>query len=64
MSNSALVSFKIEPDHYTVLKAMATSKEQSLSQFVRETIVQALELDHYARMLGDYFQQVAKAFDG
>ena len=35
MSNTALISFKIGPEHYAVLKAMAASQNVSLSQFVR-----------------------------
>ena len=49
MSNTALVSLKLEPDHYTVLKAMALMREMSLSQSARETVVRTHPLDRYVR---------------
>ena len=55
MSNTALVSFKIAPEHYAVLKAMAESQQKSLSQFVRETVELALDLDEQARLLAAFF---------
>ena len=36
MANTAMVSFKLELDHYAVVKAMATSRGKSISEFVRE----------------------------
>ncbi len=60
MSNVALVSFKIQPDYYTVLKALAVSQGKSLSELVRETVERALELDQQARLLASFFAQVAQ----
>jgi predicted DNA-binding protein len=45
MSNTAIVSFKVAPEQYTVLKAMAASKGKSLSELVRETVEEALDLE-------------------
>jgi uncharacterized protein (DUF1778 family) len=61
MSNSALVSLRIAPEHYAVVKAMADSREQTLSEFVRDTLEQALDLDHQARLLAAFFADAAPA---
>jgi predicted DNA-binding protein len=60
MSNSALVSFKVAPERYAVLKAMAESREQTLSEFIRETLEQALDLDRQARLLATFFAETAE----
>jgi hypothetical protein len=39
MSNVALVSLKLAPDLYAILKALAASEDKSLSALVRETVV-------------------------
>jgi predicted DNA-binding protein len=45
MSRSATVSFKLAPEHYTLLKAMALAEGRSISEFLRELVVEVLELD-------------------
>ena len=55
MSNVATVSFKISPDHYTVLKALAAGHDLTVSEFVRDTVTSALNLDHKAAQLTDFF---------
>ena len=55
MSNVATVSFKIAPDRYAVLKAMAAGEGLSVSQFVRETVEQALELERQMERLAALF---------
>ena len=55
MSNVATVSFKIAPDHYAVLKAMAVGEGLSVSQFVRETVERALELERQVELLATVF---------
>ena len=57
MSNVATVSFKIGPEHFAVLKAMAQAQEMSVSQFVRETVERSLELDVQARRLAAFFER-------
>jgi hypothetical protein len=42
---------------YAVLKAMATSRHKSFSQFVRETVVEALDLDDQAERLAEFFAE-------
>jgi predicted DNA-binding protein len=51
MSNTALVSFKLSPDRYAVLKAMVEGQGKSLSEMVRETVECALDLDRQTRLL-------------
>jgi len=60
MPNTALVSFKLEPDRYAVLKAMAEGQGKSLSEMVRETVEYALDLDRQARLMEEFFRQVAQ----
>jgi uncharacterized protein (DUF1778 family) len=60
MSNTAIISFKVAPDQYAVLKAMASSQHKSLSQFVRETVEQALDLESQARLLASFFARAAE----
>ena len=55
MSNTALVSFKLPPDRYAVLKAIAEGQGKSLSELVREAVEYALDLDHQARLLKEFF---------
>ena len=57
MSNTALVSFKLPPDRYAVLKAMAEGQGKSMSEMVRETVEWALDLDRQARLLREFFRQ-------
>ena len=57
MSNSALVSFKLPPEHYAVLKAMAKGQRVSLSQFVRETVILALDLERHGDRLAAMFAE-------
>ncbi len=60
MSNVALVSFKLQPDEYAVVRALAISQGKSLSEFVRETLKRALELDLQVQALASFFAQVAQ----
>lgn len=60
MSNTALVSFKLPPDRYAVLKAMAEGQGKSLSEMVRETVEYALDLDRQARLMQEFFRQSAR----
>lgn len=46
--NVVTISFKTSPDHYTILLAMATAENQSLSEFIRHTLADALHLDRRA----------------
>ncbi len=55
MNNSALVSFRLKPDRYAVLKALAEGQNKSLSELVRETVEEALDLEERARQLREYF---------
>ena len=45
MANVATVSFKLSPEGYAVLKAMAAGEGRSVSEFVRTTVTEALELN-------------------
>jgi len=45
MANTATVSFKLPPDRYAVLKALAEGQGKSLSELVRETVEWALDLE-------------------
>jgi predicted DNA-binding protein len=60
MSNTAIVSFKLAPDRYAVLKAMAEGQGKSLSEMVRETVEYALDLDRQARLLKEFFVRSAQ----
>ena len=55
MSNVATVSFKIAPDRYAILKAMAQGEGLSVSQLVRETVERALELERQVVRLSALF---------
>ena len=48
MGNTTVVSFKVGPRHYVVLKALAAVRRMSMSEFVREAVTEALELDAQA----------------
>lgn len=51
MSNVATVSFKLAPERFTALRAMAESRGLTLSEFVRETVVEVLDLDEQVRLM-------------
>ena len=55
MTYAATISFKIAPDYYAVVKAMAAGQRKSVSEFVRETVEQALELEQEAERLAALF---------
>ena len=57
MSNVATVSFKISPDRYTVLRALAEGEGVSVSAFVRRTMQEALDLERKAEHLTAPFAQ-------
>ena len=60
MPNTATVSFKLPPDRYAVLKALADGRGKTLSELVRETVEWALELERRARLLKEFFARDAK----
>jgi predicted DNA-binding protein len=64
VSNTAIVSFKMAPDRYAVLKAMAEAQGKSLSEMVRETVEWALDLDRQARLLRDFFARSGRDAEG
>ena len=43
MGNTTVVSFKVEPRHFVVLKALAAVRQLSMSEFLREAVVYALD---------------------
>jgi hypothetical protein len=45
MSNSVTVSFKLPPDHYAVLVALTRLDGSTVSEFVRDTITEHLNLN-------------------
>ena len=55
MANTATVSFKLPPDRYAVLKALAEGQGKSLSELVRQTVEWALDLERRARLLKEFF---------
>ena len=55
MSNVATVSFKLSPEQYAVLRAMALSESKSVSWFVREVVSEALDLDRQIERLASLF---------
>jgi len=57
MSNVATVSFKLAAEHYAILRAMASGQGKSMSEFLRETVVQALELDEQTQRLAALYSE-------
>lgn len=55
MSNIVNVSFKVSPEHYTILVAMAQNGHGSLSEFCREVIIEALDLNSKVDDLASFF---------
>lgn len=55
MSNVATVSFKLSPEQYTVLRALASSTGKSTSEFVRDIVSETLDLDRKIVQLGVFF---------
>lgn len=60
MSNTALVSFKLPPDRYAVLKAMAEAQGKSMSEMVREAVEYSLDLERQARLMREFFRMKAE----
>lgn len=60
MANVATVSFKLSPERYAVLKAMAMAEAASVSAFVRELVVEVLELDSEMERLAALYAQVGR----
>ena len=54
-SNVNVVSFKISPEHYAVLKAMAQNDGGSISALCRNTIIEALDLETKVEELASFF---------
>jgi hypothetical protein len=44
MANVATVSLKLSPEHFAVLRALARAESKSVSAFVRELVVEVLDL--------------------
>lgn len=63
MPYSAMISFKLEPDYYAVVKAMATSRGKSVSEFVRETVERALDLDVVSRRFASFVARAAEEME-
>jgi len=59
MSNTALVSFKLAPDRYAVLKALADGQGKSMGEMVCETVEYALDLDRQARLMREFLMRSA-----
>ena len=59
MTNSAMISFRLEPDH-AVVKAMARSRGTPVSEFVREAVERALELDAHSRRFAAFIARAAE----
>ena len=57
MSNTATVTFRISSEQFTVLKALAAAARMPLSQFVRETVEEALELERQMERLTAFFAE-------
>ena len=57
MANTATVSFKLAPERYALVQAMAQGKGKSLSEFVRETVEGALDLDRQLDLLAALFAE-------
>ena len=55
MSNVTTVSLKLAPEHYAVVKAMAQGQGVSVSEFLRETLQDALDLERQLERLADFF---------
>ena len=51
MANVATVSFKLSPEHFAVLRALARAENKSVSAFVRELVAEVLDLDAQAERL-------------
>ena len=60
MSNVSTVSLKMAPEHYVVVKAMAQGQGVSVSEFLRETLQDALDLERQMERLASLF---ADGFD-
>ena len=57
MSNVATVSFKLPPDYYTVLKAIAAGKSTTVSELVRDTVIMSLDLDLKAAAITSFLSR-------
>ena len=57
MGKTATVSFKLAPERYALVQAMAKGQGVSLSEFVRETVEGALELDRQLDRLAAMFAE-------
>jgi hypothetical protein len=64
VSNSTPISFRIAPEHYAILRAMADARGRSISNLVRETVVEALELDRQLEQLASLFGATEPRPDG
>ena len=55
MGKTATISFKMAPERYALVQAMAQGQGVSLSEFVRETVEGALELERQLDLLAALF---------
>ena len=61
MPNNVTVSCKVDPAHYTVLQALAASDNKPLSQFIRDTLIRALDLEYHAERLAELITATEEA---
>ena len=57
MGKTATVSFKMAPERYALVQAMAQGQGLSLSEFVRQTVEGALELERQLERLAALFAE-------
>lgn len=63
MANINLVSFKLPPDHFTVLKALAAAEGITLSEYVRRVVSEGCQLEAKAAQLAEFFSSVDRVSD-
>jgi predicted DNA-binding protein len=51
MANVATVSFKVSPEQYAILKGMAKAEGVTVSELVRRTLEEALDLERQVALL-------------
>ena len=55
MSNCMTVSFKLAPEYYVLVKAMAQAAGATVSEYLRDTVLEALNLEHEMDRLASLF---------
>ena len=61
MGNTTVVSFKVAPRHHAMLRALASSRHMTLSEFLREAVAEALQLDEQADRFRALFEEDERA---